>query len=137
MVPFSDPSDLEAIWRPLTDAERTAVAGRMAEASQMIRDEIPIVGGFTVDERIYDGSLQLSTVQQVVIAMVRRVSINPDGDSSVTEQTGPFSVTRTKSRAIATGEMFISGRERSRLMGRGRSGQVAYEITLGTGPVFT
>ena len=130
MDPFAEPSDVEAIWHPLSETEFSMVAGRINEASQLVRDEVP-----DVDDRILAGTLADATVRSVVVAMVRRVMVNPDGDSSVTEQTGPFSVTRTRSRAVAAGEVYLTARERARLTGR--KVQRAFTITPGPGPVFS
>ena len=136
MEPFATPSDIEAIWRPLTGDEESTVLAWIEEASQQVRDEVPLVLGLDIDERIAAGSLSLTTVRSVVAQMVRRVMINPDGDSSVTEQTGPFSVTRTKARATSSGALYLSAAELRRLLGR-RSGQTAFMITPGIGPVFS
>jgi hypothetical protein len=131
MEPFATPGDVEAIWRPLTDAETSIVLARIELASDIVRAEVP-----DVDDRITAGSLLASTVRAVVVEMVRRVMVNPDGDSSVTEQTGPFSTTRTRSRAVAAGEMYLTARELARLAGR-RATQRAFTITPGPGPVFS
>ena len=130
MDPFAEPSDVEAIWRPLTEVEYSVVAARIDEASQVVRDAVP-----DVDDRIDAATLSEATVRSVVVAMVRRVMVNPDGDSSVTEQTGPFSVTRTRSRAVAAGEVYLTARELARLTGR--KVQRAFTITPGPGPVFS
>lgn len=137
MPPFADPSDVAAIWRALTADEAVLVAAWIDEASQQVRDEVPLVGGLDVDERIDAGSLSSDTVRSVVVRMVRRVMVNPDGDQSVTEQTGPFSVTRTKSTSTATGGMYISASELRRLLGRRAVGQMAYSVQMGDGPTFT
>jgi hypothetical protein len=137
MDPFASPEDVQAIWRPLSETEYSTVAAWIDEASQQIRDEVPDVLGYDVDERILAGSLDAGTVRSVVTRMVRRVMGNPDGDSSVTEQTGPFAVTRTRSAATATGALYISTSEMRRLMGRRSSRQVALTINPGPGPVFS
>lgn len=136
MEPFATPSDVEAIWRPLTGNEESTVMAWIEQASQQVRDEVPLVLGLDIDERIISGSLSAVTVRSVVAQMVRRVMINPDGDSSVTEQTGPFSVTRSKSRATGSGALYVSAAEMRRLLGR-RSVQRAFTITPGPGPVFS
>jgi len=120
----------------MSDAEILTVTGWINEASQQVRDDVPPVGGLTVDERIEAGTLSAATVRSVVARMVRRVMINPEGDSSVTEQTGPFSVTRTKSRATASGDLFLTARELARLSGLRSRPQTAFTITPGPGPVF-
>lgn len=136
MVPFADYTDVQAIWRPLSDDEIVTVTSWIAEASQQVRDDVPPVGGFDVDERITAGTLNPDTVRSVVARMVRRVMINPDGDSSVTEQTGPFAVTRTKSASTASGDLFITARELARLSGQRSRPQVAFMVNPGVAATF-
>lgn len=137
MEPFAQPSDVAAIWRPLTDAESIVAYGWLEEASQQVRDEVPDVGGLTVDERIADGSLSADTVRNVVRRMVLRVLQNPESLRAITEQTGPFAVTKTKDSSVSSGEMFISARDMARLMSkRGATGQTAFMINPAS-PAFS
>lgn len=132
MDPFAIPSDLESIWRPLSDDEALVVLARLDQASQIVRDEVPLVGGLDVDARIAAGSLSALTARDVVVAMVHRVMLNPAGIRS--EGSGPFTV--TYDQELSSGEMHLTGRELARLSGRGRSPQRAFTITPGSGPVF-
>jgi len=100
LPPYADWSDVK-IGRPFTSDEVDSVVDWIDKASQLVRDSVPDVGGLDVDERIEAGSLSAATVRDVVAGMVRRVMLNPNGNSAVTEQTGPFSQTQTKSAAIA------------------------------------
>lgn len=134
--PYADALDVAAVWRSLSADETETVSSWIAEASQMVRDSVPDVGGLDVDERISAGSLSADTVRAVVVAMVRRVMLNPSGASSVTEQTGPFSVTRTLATANAAGDLYIKSREMARLLGRRERSQAAFTISPGVGPVF-
>lgn len=129
MDPFATPSDVEAIWRPLTGAELNVVATRLVDASQMVRDEVPLVGGLDVDERIEAGTLKVETVRQVVVAMVERLSVVQRfvRQQSTAVDDGSQSVTIDSS--VSAGEMFISAREMRRLSGsRNRNGQQAYMV---------
>ena len=135
MPPFADVQDVN-IGRAFTSDELDSVADWIDRASQMVRDSVPDVGGLDVDERIAAGSLSDATVRDVVAVMVRRVMLNPEGNSAVTEQTGPFSVTRTKATANAAGDLYIKSREMARLMGKRDRRQVAFTVSPGTGPVF-
>ena len=135
MEPYADWSDVK-IGRPFTSDEIESVIDWIDKASQLVRDSVPDVGGYDVDERIAAGSLSLATVRDVVAAMVRRVMLNPEGNSAVTEQTGPFSVTRTKASANAAGDLYIKSREMARLMGKRDRRQVAFMVSPGAGPVF-
>jgi hypothetical protein len=136
MEPYADWSDVK-IGRSFTSDEIESVVYWIDQASQMVRDSVPDVGGYDVDERITAGSLSAATVRDVVAGMVRRVMLNPEGNSATTEQTGPFAVTKTKATANAAGDLYIKSRELSRLMGKRDRRQVAYMITPGPGPVFT
>lgn len=133
--PFADWSDVK-IGRPFTSEEVESVIDWIDKASQLVRDSVPDVGGFDVDERIAAGTLSAATVRDVVAVMVRRVMLNPGGDSTITEQTGPFSVTKTKATANAAGDLYIKSREMARLMGKRDRRQVAFMVSPGPGPVF-
>lgn len=117
MEPFADIADVEAIWRPLTDAESQLAAAWIDEASQQVRDEVPDVDGLDVDERITAGSLSAGTVRSVVARMVRRVLMNPEGVRQRTHTLDDFQETITVDSALSSGEMFISPREMNRLTG--------------------
>jgi len=129
MDPWAYPADLEAIWRVLTDAETAQVAARIGQASQLIIDTVPEVGGLTVPQRLAAGTLSAVTVRDIVVAMVHRVMLNPG--ALRTEQTGPFAVTMDS--LISSGEMQITRRELARLIGR-RSSAFAFTIAPGPGP---
>ena len=105
------------------------MTARIAEASQMIRDEVPLVNGMDVDERILSGSLNAATVRNVVVSMVERVVVPARfvRQSSVAVDDGSHSETIDSS--VSSGEMFISPNELRRLMGRRVVGrQVAFMV---------
>ena len=129
MDPFADYTDVQAIWRTLTDDEIQTVTARVAEASQMIRDEVPLVDGLDVDERILAGTLNSATVRNVVVSMVERVVVPARfvRQSSVAVDDGSHSETIDSS--VSSGEMFISSNELRRLLGRRVVGrQVAFTV---------
>jgi hypothetical protein len=133
LPPFAELADKSA-WSSL-DAD--SVYESIAEASQMIRDDVPLVGGLNVDERIAAGSLSLDTVRSVVVAMVDRVVSVPGyvRQRSVTVDDATQSFTYDSS--VSGGEMFITEREMQRLMGRSARRQRAFTITLGPGATWT
>jgi hypothetical protein len=135
MEPYADWTDVK-IGRSFTADEIESVIYWIDQASQMVRDSVPDIGGLGVDDRLVAGSLSAATVRDVVAGMVRRVMLNPDGNSAVTEQTGPFSVTRTKATPNASGDLYIKSREMARLLGKRDRRQVAFMVVPGTGPVF-
>jgi len=121
MLPFADPSDVEAIWRPLTAAEVQLTEAWITEASQQVRDEVPDVGGLDVDERVTAGSLSADTVRSVVARMVRRVMMNPEGARERSQTVDDYQETVVVDTALSSGEMYITPRELKRLTGlRGR-----------------
>ena len=136
MAPFADPSDVEAIWRELTNDEIAVVTARIAEASQLVQDEVPEVGGLTVDERITAGTLSPETVKQVVVAMVHRVVSIPGYLRQRTVTVDDATQSETYDVSVSGGEMFITDRELRRLMGRKTSGQRAFTITPGPGAAW-
>lgn len=126
MEPFADVSDVEAIWRALSDDEIQLAASWINEASQQLRDEVPDVDGLDVDERITAGSLSAATVRSVVARMVRRVMMNPEGARQRAQSIDDYSESVTVDSSLSSGEMFISARELKRLTGlRGRR---AFEV---------
>jgi Phage protein Gp19/Gp15/Gp42 len=133
VLPFAEPADLAAVWRPLTADEVDVVAAWLDRASQLVRDEVPDVDGFDVDERIEDGSLSHETVRDVVVSMVRRVVVlNPVGARQ--QGVGPFTVTLDS--ALSASELYLSARELARLTGQRTVGPKAFTIAPGPGPVF-
>ena len=111
--PFADPSDVEAVWRPLTSDELSRAANLLDEASQIIM-EIPMVAA-----RITAGLVADATLKSVAVRMVVRVLLNPQRLSqfSVTVE----DVTRSgtyESGLVPAGELVVSPGELDRLLGR-------------------
>lgn len=126
---FADYTDVQGIWRTLTDQEIITVTARIAEASQMIRDEVPLVNGMDVDERILSGSLNAATVRNVVVSMVERVVVPARFVRQESSTVDDGSESRTIDSSVSSGEMFISPNELRRLMGRRVVGrQVAFMV---------
>lgn len=134
LTPFAFPQDVADIWRPLVDeAEADKLLHLLAKASDQIRDEVPLVGGLTVDERITAGTLRPETVKGVVVDMVHRLvsiprymrqtSVTIDGDTKA----------GTLDASVSSGEMMITEREMDRLMGRKSGRPKAFTITPAPG----
>ena len=87
-TPFATAEDVQARWRPLTDAEYLVADTLTADASDMIRVRWP-----DVDDRITAGSLDADSVLRVVANMVRRSMLVGDNEGweSRNESAGPFS----------------------------------------------
>jgi len=97
--PLAIPDDLADIWRPLSDAEVTRATNLIEKASDRLRQKCP----FDIDARmaLYTSSpeditaLNPSIVADVVVGIVKRAMVNPNGLFSETETNGPFSHSQT------------------------------------------
>lgn len=86
MADLASVEDLETVWRPLSDDEAAAAGQWLSWASALVRAEVP-----SVDARIASGVLSADLVSSVVVAMVQRAMLNPDGAKSVMETVEDFS----------------------------------------------
>lgn len=114
-------SDLEARWRPLSDAESTVAAALLADAWAIILNRFP-----DVEDRLVasPATLTIAILEAVECAMVLRVLRNPDG--KVQESIDDYAWTRDKS--VAAGELYLSEREESILSPGGMAGNVAFSV---------
>lgn len=96
--PLAQPSDVEDIWRPLTQQEQLKVTNLIAKASAKLR----FAGrDLNIDQRIEDFStspddpdaLDPIIVADVVAKIVKRALINPDGKVSESETEGDYAYT--------------------------------------------
>lgn len=86
--PFATSADIEARWRPLSDAE-SALADQLAEdASDMIRERWG-----DIDVRVTSGAISANTLTRIVAKMVKRSMDRPvpDGFETFNQAAGPFS----------------------------------------------
>ena len=72
MEPFATPGDVEAIWRPLSDAEVVNALARIDSASRLVRRKVREATGGTLDDLITAGTLTADDVKDVVVEMVLR-----------------------------------------------------------------
>lgn len=129
MGPLAIPEDLEAIWRPLTDAETSVAVARIAQASRKIRGDVPLVDGLTVAQRIDAGSLDGELVRDVVVEMVRRVMVMGDYVRQQSITVDDATKSSTYDVGVSSGVMFIADSEMNSLVGRAVVSS-AYEIAL-------
>lgn len=101
-VPLAETSDIEAIWRPLTDAETAVAWGQIQFASAIVRRKVPLV-----DARLAAGSLDWDLVRGVVASMVQRVLLNPERNSEFSVD----DVRVKKDASVASGGLYLSGDE--------------------------
>lgn len=127
MNPFAEPSDLAAIWRPLSAEEIPVAIARLDQASRKIRREIPPIDGKTLDERIAAGLLTPDDVKDVAVEMVKRVMALPSYIRQQSVTVDDATKSQTVDSSVSSGVMFIAPEERASLMGRPTMG--AFTIT--------
>lgn len=116
-APFATVDDLEARWRPLSEAEAERAVALLADASAILRAEMRgrIDAG--------DGA-QASALRAACCGMVRRAmsaGIDAAGVKSASEGAGGYTASVTY--ANPHGDMYITATERRMLgIGRGRFG---------------
>lgn len=88
MDSLADLDDLKQLLYPakIADADATLFTGLLMRASALLRQKAP-----HTDARIADGSLDPLIASTVVAGIVKRFIKNPDGASSKTTSTGPYS----------------------------------------------
>lgn len=134
MVRFADVSDVETIWgSPITGADRARVQARIEQATAEIQERDPLVGGLTIDERMAARPSFALVVRGVVVDMVHRVLMNPEGRLEV----GVDDARVRFDASVSTGQMYLSDTEFRKLFGgRNSTSAKAFTITPGPGPVF-
>lgn len=101
MPALADADDVQAIWRPLTDAELAVVLGQVRFASAIVRRRVP-----SVDARLAAGTLDADLVRGVVASMVKRALLNPDQNIEVA-----IDDMRLKKSDAVSGELYLSDDE--------------------------
>lgn len=103
MVAYATVPDVEAIWRPLTSAEVGRVQVLLDYASDLVRQAVP-----RVDDWVADGSLAASAVRYVVVQMVYRFMLNPEGHRQGNEAIDDYSRSWTLHDVVAAGGLSLS-----------------------------
>ena len=93
---FADVTDLEAHWRPLSDAEGIAAEVWLAVAEAALRARIP-----TVDADIASGLITAGTATLIVVSMVRDANFGVEKLTS--ERLGDYAYTRPAAGSAAAG----------------------------------
>lgn len=121
MAAFATPADLEARWRPLTDAETVVATTLLADAAVWLRAWFP-----DLDARIASAAVDAQAPVMVSCAMVKRALIasGHEGQSSGMEVMGPF--TRQVAFRNPEGNLYVTEQEVDVLDGR-PSGAVSME----------
>jgi hypothetical protein len=97
--PFATHADVEARWRPLSDAEDDIADQLAIDASDMIRERWA-----DIDDRIAAESVAATSVTRVVAGMVKRAMINADSEGleSRAQTAGPYSVNDKYANPLST-----------------------------------
>lgn len=117
--PWASVDDLQARWRPLTEAERGRALALIDDAAALIQDECPNWA------RASEGSLR-----RVICAVVRRAMQSPSGDvdavgvSQTSMTAGPY--TQSFSFSNPGGDLYLTKAERRNINGQ----RGAFEINL-------
>ncbi|WP_278801902.1 Gp19/Gp15/Gp42 family protein [Bifidobacterium pullorum] len=103
--PFAEAADLEKRWRKLDPDERERAETLLADASDKIRADYPLLWR-KASER---------TLTRIVCQMVKRAMLADDtaGVQSATQTTGPFS--DTVAYANPDGDLYLTSSERQSL----------------------
>lgn len=112
-VPLATWSDVEAIWRPLSDQEKLIANTRCAQASDYIRARVP-----NIDDRIASGTIDSGMVAAIVADMVLRVMINPERARSVSRAIADYQRTVTIDQSVSAGALYLTNDELMILRGR-------------------
>lgn len=124
---LADVTDLEARWRPLSEAEKVRAEVLLTDASAVVVGESPDLARGDLN----DGRDALALM--VVCSMVKRsmsAGDAPAGVATASESNGPFSESFTFSNP--DGNLYLTKAER-RMLGIG--GQRAFSIDMAPAPV--
>ena len=105
MEPLAQPSDIVAIWQPLTTAQAVLAPGLIAQASLKLR-LLARRRGVDLDALMLD-ELTKAAVTNAVASAVKRVLMNPEAVRQMSITTGPMSESRTLDTAISSGLLYL------------------------------
>lgn len=105
-------SDLEARFRPLTDAETPVAQALLADAWAVLVTVVP-----DLEARLASGSTSYSLLTSVVSSMVLRVLRNPNGVRSWSVD----DYSETRDNSVSAGSLYVSPEEVALLTGRASS----------------
>lgn len=111
------PEDVEAIWRPLTDAEKATVNGLARYAWLILAREVPGLA----DRVAADPELE-ELVRFEIAMTLKRVMVNPDFTRQMSTTIDDATVSRTIDSAVSAGLLYFPDDSLSRLRPRRRSG---------------
>ncbi len=127
MWPDVKVDDLEARWRPLTDAEKTVAEERLEDAASDLQLALEERGLFTPPT----SDAWERRFIRTAVEMVRRYLINPDGWLEETERIDDWSETKRRDAAVSTGAVYFTDAELVALIPRDNRRRGAFSIRLG------
>lgn len=101
-------SDLEARFRPLTEAEKSVAVAQLDDAWAILLASVP-----TLQARHAAGAVSDALVRSVIAAMVIRVLRNPEGLRTFSSDEASF----TRDNAVSGGALYVSAEEAALLSG--------------------
>ncbi len=104
MFPFVDPSDIAAVFRPLTDAEIVLADGLINQAPNKLR-RMALKRGVDIDA-ITD-PLTEDAIRTAVVNSVKRVLMNPEAVRQLSTTDGPFTTSKTIDSSISSGLLYF------------------------------
>lgn len=125
-VSYATVADLEARWRPLTTTEKATAEVLLADASAMIRAEVPGIPGRLLED---PPTIDEDVLRMVTCAVVKRAMLAGTAGDGVTQQShtaGPFSQQLTFANPM--GNLYLTKTE-LRLLGAGS--QQAFMVDMG------
>ena len=128
MWPTVAVTDVESRWRPMTDAEKVVATARIADAETELKLRLRDVG---VEAPIADDDLWAALYKRTVADAVRRYMLNPEGWASESESGDDYSYTNRRDASIASGTIYVTDDEVTRLLPLGRRKRGAFTIVPG------
>lgn len=109
---FAEVEDVEAVWRPLSDAERVVAQGLINQASVKLRARVP-----GIDQRAAGSPLAAALAKIAVVNAVKRVLLNPDAARQISQTAGPFSQNVTVDSTLSAGSLYLADDDLRDLVG--------------------
>lgn len=121
--------EIENEWRPLSEAERSTIAGKSASAWTRIKaDTWDIEGKLEAVPAL----VSVATVKSVIVSMIVRALKNPQSARSISKSADDWSKAVTLDTSVSTGELYVSEYEHGLLNPRSPIPQYgAYVVGLG------
>jgi hypothetical protein len=127
LTAYAEQPDVEAFFRPLTDAEAATIDRKLAYASTLLDQAVPSLAG-----RLDRAEVSAELVRDVVANIVVRALRNPDGAKQKSQTIGPTSVSVTLDDRSGLGAIVVTDADIAALSPARRHGPVG-TIRLATG----